>query len=352
MAKNVTIRDVARHARVSVGTVSRVINRRSDVSGSLRDQVERAMQELGYRPNMQAQSLSRQSSPILSFILSNRSFLHPLHSHVLQGVEEYCRRSGYFVLFAKFDYAGETKPADLQLPLLLERHRVADCMIVAGTNYDNYMEVLENLKIKYVLLANNMISAKPRPPVNQVRFDDVSGAVEATSYLIHLGHHDIWFIGDASTPWCLARYGGYLKAMKAAGLEPRSMTAGLSMDQFTDGYRSAEFVLDHDPEVSGIFCGTDAIAYGAWDALSARGKRVPSDISLIGFDDQMNALRAPQLTSVQVPAETVGMELARMAIERIQSGKSELPEIVIPTSLQRRGSCRPIMAGHEIAAHK
>jgi LacI family transcriptional regulator len=352
MPKTVTIRDVARHARVSVGTVSRVINGRPDVSGTLRQQVEKAMQELGYRPNIQAQSLSRQSSPILSFILSNRSFLHPLHSHVLQGVEEYCRRAGYFVLFAKFDYSGDTKPSELQLPLMLESHRVADCMIVAGTNYDNYMEVLESLRIKYVLLANNMISAKPRAPVNQVRFDDVSGAIEATSYLVQLGHRDIWFIGDASTPWCRARHGGYLKAMEAAGLEPRAVTAGLSMDQFTDGYRSAEFVIDKDYPVSAIFCGTDAIAYGAWDALTARERRVPADISLIGFDDQMNALRAPQLTSVQVPAETVGMELARMAIERIQSGKNELPEVVIPTSLQRRGSCRPVMVGREALSQR
>jgi len=95
----VTIRDVARRAKVAVGTVSRVLNNQPDVNPKLRQQVLRALKQLDYRPNARAQMLARKSSPVVSFLLSNRDFLHPFHSRVLQGVEEYCDESGFFVIY-------------------------------------------------------------------------------------------------------------------------------------------------------------------------------------------------------------------------------------------------------------
>ena len=342
---------MAERARVSVGTVSRVLNSRPDVSDVLRQKVEKAIAELRYRPNIRAQSLSRKSSPVISFILSNRTFIHPFHSRILQGVADYSEQSGYFVLFAKFDYSGDTEPSALRLPRLLQSHGVADCIIAAGTNYGNFLQVLDDLRLKYVVLGNNLIHCAERPPLNQVRFDDTAGTIEAVSYLIQLGHRDIWFIGDVSTPWCHSRHQAYLRAMQEAGLEPRAMTVGLSTEQSLDGFRSAEFILENRFPVTAIFCGTDSIAYGAWDALAAHGAQVPADISLIGFDDAFATHRTPELTSVQVPAEAVGRELARMAIARIQTGE-DVKAVVLETHLQRHGSCRPILLGQETGARR
>jgi LacI family transcriptional regulator len=345
-SKTVTIRDVARKAKVSVGTVSRAVNRTGEVSLELRQRVEAAVEALGYRPNVGARSLRGKSSPILSFVLSNRSFLHPMHSHVLQGFEAYCTQAGYFVLFTRYDYSQHTRASELKLPPILENHGLADCLIVSGTNYDNFLDAVEKLGLKHIVLANNLVSKRKRPPVNQVRFDDVAGSVEATEYLIELGHRDIWFIGDGSTPWCAARFGAYQRVMEAAGLPARAMMAGLGNEQFQDGYRSAEYVLDSGEPATAILCGTDMIAYGAWEALTVHGKKVPADISLIGFDDHLSALRTPQLTSVRVPAEQVGRELARMAIELSQPGIASVREVMVPTTLQRRGSCRVLNPSH------
>ena len=129
----VTIKDVAHRARVAVGTVSRVVNGRPDVNDELRARVLRALDELNYRPNARAQSFARNSSPVVSFILSNRDFLHPFHSHVLQGVEEYCEQTGHFVMYTRFRYSADLKTQDMRLPGVLERHGIADCVIVAGT---------------------------------------------------------------------------------------------------------------------------------------------------------------------------------------------------------------------------
>ena len=141
----VTIKDVATRAGVALGTVSRVINGFPDVNPRLREKVERTIRELNYRPNARAQSFVRDASPIICYILSNRDFVHPIHSRILQGVEEYCEEAGFFVLYTKFQYTDETQAAELRLPRVLQSHGISDCVILAGTNYDNFVDAVEDL---------------------------------------------------------------------------------------------------------------------------------------------------------------------------------------------------------------
>ena len=156
----VTLKQVSQRAQVAAGTVSRVINQHPNVDPELRDRVERAIRELNYRPNARAQIFVKNASPILSFILSNRSFLHPLHSRILQGVEAHCEEAGHFVLFTRFAYQPDTGAADLKLPAVLRSHGIADSMILAGTNYQNFADALDELQVKYVMLANNFVAGK------------------------------------------------------------------------------------------------------------------------------------------------------------------------------------------------
>jgi DNA-binding LacI/PurR family transcriptional regulator len=341
----ITIKHVAKHAGVAVGTVSRVINGRPDVSPVLRERVEQAIRELNFRPNARAQSLGRNASPIISFILSNRSILHPFHARVLQGVEEYCAEAGYFAVFARFDYARDTPPQEVRLPGVLQSHGIADCVIVAGTNYMNFLDALAKLEMKHVVLGNNLVGAEGRPPVDQVFFDDHGGMSEAARYLIELGHRNIYFVGDTSLPWCDYRHRAYVKTMREADLEPRAMTSGLADDHFMQGLNGVSYLLDHGHEVTAILAGNDDVAYGAWEALNRHGLSVPGDVSLVGFDDQYGPRRFPQLTSVRVPTDIVGWELGKMAIEKIKTGGQPLSEVIVPTKLERRGTCRPTASG-------
>ena len=339
----ITIRDVARRAGVAVGTVSRVMNSRPDVNPEFRARVQRALEELNYRPNARARSFARNSSPIVSFILSNRDFLHPFHSHVLQGVEEYCEEAGYFVIYTRFRYSPTTPPAELRLPSVLQSHGIADCVILAGANYDNFTSHLEKRSIHYVLLVNNFVTKRRREPYDQVRFDDFGGAAEATRYLIQLGHEHIWYIGDTSVPWYRSRHEGYTKTMIEAGLQPRAQTLGLSDDRFLNGLNSARVILEQKAPVTAILAGADDVAYGAWEALRLQGLEVPRDISLIGFDDQHAQSRVPALTSVRVEAAEIGRQLARMAIAKIGLKGQRSPEVALPTKLMKRETCRPLL---------
>ena len=339
----ITIRDVARRAGVAVGTVSRVVNNRPDVNQELRERVLRALEELNYRPNARARSFARNSSPIVSFILSNRDFLHPFHSHVLQGVEEYCEETGYFVIYTSFRYSPMVAPAELRLPSVLQSHGIADCVILAGANYDNFTSNLEKQGIHYVLLVSNFVTKRRREAYDQVRFDDYGGAVEATRYLIQLGHRHIWYIGDTSVPWYRRRYEGYTKAMIEARLEPMAQTLSLSDDRFLNGLNSARVIFERNVPVTAILAGADDVAYGAWEALRLQGLDVPRDVSLIGFDDQHAQSRIPALTSVRVEASEVGRQLAKMAITKISLKGQRSPEVVLPTKLMKRETCRPLL---------
>jgi DNA-binding LacI/PurR family transcriptional regulator len=346
----VTMKEVARKAGVAIGTVSRVINDRPGVDPQLRDRVETAIRELNYRPNARARSFVQNASPIISFVQSNRKLVYPFHTDVLQHVEECCAEEGYFVLFTRYNYSPDTKPSDLLLPNVLQSHGVADCLILAGMNYENFLEAVEDLGVPYVLLKNTYTSQKPLPPVDQVGWDDLSGSYEATKYLIELGHRDIWYIGDASVPWYRARFEGYRQAMREHNLEPRGQTIGLSDNLYANGYACMEMILDHGYPVTAVFAGYDDIAYGACDALTKHGLKTPRDVSVIGYHDEDHSqYKVPPLTTVRVDKLALGRQLARMAIEKLRYPGKRIPEVILPVSLIRRGTTRPLMQETAVA---
>lgn len=341
-----TIKDVAKRAQVSIGTVSRVINERPDVHPALRARVEAAIQALGYRPNARARVFVQNSTPILSFILSNRSLLNPFHSAILQGVEEYCASAGYFVLFTHFDYSPDTKPKDLRLPGVLQSHGVADCLILAGTNYDNFVEAVEALEVPYVVLSNHFVTTKPgQEPYDRVGWDDAWGPYEATRYLITLGHQHIWYVGDTALPWYKQRYAAYERAMTESGLEPLGQTVGLSDNYYANGYACTELIIEKGHPMTAIFAAYDEIAFGAWDALRKHDLDVPRDVSLVGYgDDDAAQFKVPPLTTVRVEKARVGRELARMAIDKLKHSGRPVPETIVPVTLVKRGTTRPVLS--------
>lgn len=346
-----TIVDVASKAGVSLGTASRVLNNRRGVDPELRRKVTEAARSLSYVRAENARRASRETCPIITFVLSNRGFLHPVHARLLQGAEQYCEESGFFVVFKRLDYAADTPLSELKLPALLREHGIADCLILAGTNYPNLIEATERAGVPYVLYGNNLVGESPHGPVDQARSDDGSGAREGVRYLIRLGHRQICFIGDISQPWYEVRYKAYLGVMADAGLEPLAQTVGLSLDNARNGYASTEAILQRGLAISAIFAGADDVAFGVWEQVRQRGMRIPDDISLLGFGDMPDAhLMEPPLTTVRIPFLEIGRQLARMAIEKANSPRSPLPETVVPTELILRGTTWPHVESGSFAA--
>src|SRR6266550_930215 len=187
----VTIRDVARAAGVGVGTISRVLNSSPQVSGEMRARALEAIKRLGFRPNALARRVLRQRSEMVCFLLSNRDFLHPFHARILQGVESYASGLKQHVLFAALHYSPRTPADRIDLPPVLQEHGLIDGIILAGTIYPNLLRRIESIHMPFVAFSNNVVGTGEEQQYDQVGFDDFNGTLQATRYLIGMGHRKI-----------------------------------------------------------------------------------------------------------------------------------------------------------------
>jgi LacI family transcriptional regulator len=269
--------------------------------------------------------------------------LQPFNSWVLNGVTDYSEARGYLVVCARWQYSPASPILIADLPRLLKMDGSVDALIVVGTNYTNLMDCLDKMPVPYVTVGNSLVLDPPRKRTDQVRFDHASGGRLATEYLIHLGHRDIWYVGDVSLAWYVERFEGYRRAMLDAGLEPRFQVEGLSDDRFLNGFHSAETILLQRQPVTAIIGSTNEVAYGVWEAVERQGLQIPADISLVGFDDERTMHKSRPLTTVWVDPAEEGRQLAKMAIEKIHSPGIHPPEVVIPPHLVKHNTCRPLL---------
>ncbi len=331
---SITIRDVARKARVGVGTVSRVLNGGNYVSPATRDRVLGAINRLGFRPNAQARRMSRRRAEMVCFLLSNRDFLHSFHARILQGVETYASTLKQHVVFAALHYQPETSPNRIPLPPILQERGLVDGLILAGTIYLNFLRRIQKVGIPFVVFRNNVFGSQNRRNYDEVSFDENKGELEATQHVIQQGHRLIAFVGDTFYPWLNVRHEGYLAALQANGLQPISLTTRHEASFTAYGEWAAHRVLAITPCPTAVLAGNDEIAYGLWRSFRRTGIRVPDDVSLVGFDDREEAtLMDPPLTTVRVRKEEIGQALMKLLLEKLQQPEAPSRKVVLPTEL-------------------
>jgi LacI family transcriptional regulator len=336
------MKDIASSANVSIGTVSRVLNRHEDVDHELRSRVETAARSLGYRLQARTRNVVHAKSRIIGLILCNDFDLSSAQANLLLGVEEYAAEAGYYLLFARHHQSPQLHTNGSANPSLIQTRGLADCVIVVGTVYETILNALDTHGLKYVLLANHLADGAERECKTQVRYDDEGGSYAATRYLVQLGHKHIWYIGDASRPWHNNRCKGYVRAMTELDLEPHIHTIALSDDEFENGQAATANILDQGWPVTAILAASDELAYGAREGLRLHRREAPKDVSLIGFEHQVGRSRGSNLTSVCVDMIEVGRQLAKMAISQMESDSEETGPVVVPTTLVRRSTCRPL----------
>jgi len=320
-----------------MATVSRVANGKENVTPRLRERVIKAAVKLGF-------DLNSKKSRIVAFILSNRAVLHAFHSMVLVGAEAYCAANNYGVLFLPLQYSSRTPWQDLDVPKILQHREIIRAVIVAGTNSQNLLDLLTRWGIPFVVLGNNVLGEWKSEDCGAVYFDDIDGAYEMTRYLLSLGHHKIWYVGNCRLPWFERRREGYRRAMEEAGLTPRIGDLDLDSHNGEDiGYLATKSILKRGEAVTAIFAGEDAAARGAYKAIQDAGLRIPRDISVAGFNDTAEASALnPPLSSVRVFTDQVGKQMAELVLKRVS--RPDLPPevITIPTQLVKRESCVPL----------
>jgi LacI family transcriptional regulator len=318
--KKKTFQEVADLAKVSLATVSRVANGSARVSPEIQQRVKEAALKMGV-------DLYRQGkASVIAFLLCNRDLLHPFHSRVLVGAESYFAGHGYNMLFMSFRYPPSTPWREVYLPPILQRRDVVRAVIVAGVNSQNLLDVLDHKGIPFSILGNNVV-----------------GTWRAETYLLSLGHREIWFVGNYRLPWFARRYDGYRKRMEEAGLTPRQ--AGIdSANEREVGYLATKSILVQQKPWTAIFTGSDSAAEGTYRALRDFGRHAPGDISVVGYNDIEAAMLHPALTTVRVFPEQIGQHLAEALLNRLTRADLPPQQFTIPTQLVKRDSCGGLRA--------
>ena len=328
------LREIAAAAKVSAATVSRVLNRNSQVDPALQKVVLEAATDLGVDLSL------RNKAKVIAFLLSNRVMLHPFHSRVLSGAEAYCAAYGWDIVFLSFDYSPTIPWDELHLPRVVQRRDVVRAVILAGTNSTNLMDLLRHKGIPYVALGNNILGELDSNG-DLIFSDDTQGGYDMTRYLLSLGHRDIWFVGNIRLPWFARCFAGYSSAMDEAGLVARYSSID-SGDDAEAGYLGTKSLLARRETVTAIFAGNDSTAHGVYKGLRDSGLRIPDDISVAGCDDTVGAWLYPGLSTIREFPEQLGKQMVELVLNRIAKPALEPQRITVPTELIKRESCRPL----------
>ena len=321
---------VARRARVSTATVSRVLNNTGPVKSSTRARVLKAVEAFKYSPNLHARSLAGGQSRSIGVIVSNID--NPFFLDVYRAVETRAHDAGYEVIMAHTDYTSERLVSSIRLMI---GRRVAGLAAIVSEMDSALITELSAQRIPVVFYD----VGTPRRNITNIRVDYASGMSKLTSYLYSLGHRRLGFLAHHAT---LGPVNERQKSVLAAARRHRGVQVATAADADTleGGRRAARALLDVHPRVTAVVCVNDLMAVGAMRELRTRGRRVPEDVSVTGFDNiTLAQFCQPALTTVHIPSDTIGETVCDFLMN---PGKSPLPhEFVIDPELVLRESTGP-----------
>lgn len=340
--KIVTMDDVAKRSGVSKTTVSRIINGIPNAASTETvENVLKAIDELGYYPNQVAASLKRTTTRTIGLIMGDIE--NPFYSLMIKGVEEVLTKSGYSLILANSNYNDEL---EVELGKLMLSKQV-DAILIAPSGYSsckNY-RFLGERDTPVVFIDNYVIDCN----ADAVVVNNFEASREATEHLISLGHRDIAFIaGSADRISSGKRTKGYQTAIKEkyGQVDPSLMKRG---DYTLDGgFRCMQELL-HLPNIpTAVFIANNLMTVGALKAIINAGLSIPSDISILGFDDMYwYTINQPALTAVDQPAFEIGQTAAKRVIMRLKQKKQPSPEVIeLKANLIIRDSTSPPRSHH------
>ncbi|MEM1484435.1 LacI family DNA-binding transcriptional regulator [Oscillospiraceae bacterium PP1C4] len=302
----ITVKDVAKHADVSAATVSRVINGAQNVSPEIRRRVKESIKTLGYFPNNAARSLVLRQAGSIAVLLHN---LHsPFYGDLIRGIEDGAATSSRNVIFCSLGRNQENRDHYIQFLT----NGTSDAIILYGSMFSDQpiIEHLYSVNFPFLLIENNFQSL----PVNQILIDNIEGARGAVEYLIDTGHSRIaHFMGNPNKKVNLERFNGYTEAMQKNGLPIAQDHIKNIFEDDDLSYKASQELMQQPAEArpTAIFCSNDRIAAKAIQGILDLGFSVPDDMSVVGFDNQLNydnCYHGPSITSVKQPLYEIGRD--------------------------------------------
>jgi LacI family transcriptional regulator len=327
----VTIAEVARRARVSKATVSRVLNNKGDVDAATAIRVREVIAATGYTPSARAVGLAKGRTQTVGMLVPGLTW--PWMGDVLQGVADVLEAKGYGLLLNTMNRGADSLT---QFARHVSANAFDGLLLVEPPDTLSYIRGLHDSGFPVVMIDDR----GHHPGFPSVATSNWEGASDAARHLLRTGRRHLAVItGPAEFGCTRDRTSGFLAALTQAGIpfDNRLLVEG---DFTRDGGRDAiQPILDAGLELDGVFAQNDFTAVGVLDALRAAGRSVPDDVAVIGFDDiPIAAHTQPSLTTVRQPSREMGEAAARMLLSRLAGGHLPNEPQIVPTGLVIRDS--------------
>lgn len=322
-----TIKDVAREAGLTVGTVSRVLNNRGYISEATRNRVYQVMKELNYQPNEVARSLSKSKTNTIGVIVPH--IVHPYFAKLISNLEKAASDRGFKILLCN---SREERERELEYLEMLKSNRVAGLVLCSATVKT---ESLESLDIPVITIERNVGTGTA-----SVECDNYQGGVLAAKHLIACGcKYIINFSGVEKTEMPAdSREVGFLDMCRQYGVDGVASKSQENQYYAMEYHEYIEKIITENPKTDGIFASSDLIAAQVLQVCAKLGLRVPEQVKVVGFDDvNIASLTTPPITTVHQPVK----EMAEMSVDLIvRSNKGEMipTRTVLPVTLVKRGT--------------
>ena len=331
----VTIKDVSKDAKVSIKTVSRVINNEANVAEETKKRVLLSVNKLGFRPNKSAQSLRSKRSFIIALLYDNpnKSYLADIQS----GIFKACKSTGYNLVVQECDY----KSPELNATILefVEDLKIDGLILTPPlSDMDDFLQDLDKHQIEHALIAP---STKKTESL-YVSSNDYEAAYKLTLEIIKHGHKDIGFIkGHPKHSASNLRFNGFIDAIKIHGFDVNDAWIKQGNFSFKSGFDAGVEIFHSDRIPTAIFASNDSMAAGIMKSAHMKGLKIPDDVSLAGFDDSPIADEIwPALTTVKQPVEKMAHHAAKIlmakfnGLEEANQSKEFKSELIIRESLR------------------
>lgn len=330
-----TIDDVSKRAGVSRSTVSRVVADNGYVSEEKRRAIQQAIAELGYRPNTLAQALRSNRSNMIGAVVVDVGT--PYFANMVYGLQRATRRAGK-ALMVSSGYADQDEEARAIIELV-DRSCDGILLYLERPVRPDVVEIIRAARIPVVMIGRMGCEVAR----GSVQLDNFGGARAAVTFLLQQGHRRIVHLsGQADFGDTVARLEGVEAALRDYGLTMTDIRVVNGIFHQDFGYSATSKLLDEGHDFTALFAGDDDMAAGVLLALRHAGKSVPSDVSVIGFDDAFHARHLwPPLTTIRQPVDEIGETAADMLLQLLGEPGSAARQTIIDTELVVRDSVGP-----------
>ncbi len=323
------IGDIARMAGVSRAAVSRYLNS-GYVSDEKRERIRRVIEETGYQPSVMAQTLRTKKTFLIGVILPRVN--SDSISSVIEGIGPVLQDAGYNMLLATTD---NSPVKELEFLQIFSNHRVDGVILVATVFTEEHKRILKDYALPFVLVGQSL------PGFACVYHDDYSAGLLLTRYIIGKGRRNVGYIGVLSEDEAVGqrRFEGVRDALAEGGI-PLSPGMRETADFSTEsGYERMKALFERRGDIDAVICATDRIALGAMRYLKEAGKRVPEDVAVAGFGDNIvSGVTSPAMTTVRFRYRESGMLAAEKILKEISGGGDDRQQVMLDVGLVPRES--------------